>query len=44
MAGTFTKFSRQLGKRQRKQKRKFSKGLGKSLKKRKTGSRSIYNI
>ncbi len=38
MAQTFTKFSRKLGRGQRKQKRKFSKRLGKSLKKRKANS------
>lgn len=38
MAQTFTKFSRKLGKRQRKQKRRLSKGIGKSLRKRRATS------
>ncbi len=41
---TFTKFSRQLGKRQRKAKRKFSKAIGRSLTKRRTGRRNIFDL
>ncbi len=41
---TFTKFSRKLGKRERKGRRKFSKTIGRSLTKRRTGKRSIFDL
>ncbi len=41
---SFKKFSRQLGKRQRKARRKFSRSLGKSLRRRKTGRRNIFEL